>query len=89
MKSEATFQGYLLPDVHNCQESITFCDLIQSAKVGENLISKKVFSIWLQSVLWGMKKATAVLSSRLKIVQICLVLKSTPDFDRSKSRSRR
>jgi hypothetical protein len=36
MKSKVTFQGYLLPDIHNCQESITFCDLIQSAKTAEN-----------------------------------------------------
>jgi hypothetical protein len=57
MKSEATFQGYLLPDIHNCQESITFCDLIQSAKSAE-----KFGCCW----LFGKKKAIAKNSDRPK-----------------------
>jgi hypothetical protein len=58
MKSEVTFQGYLLPDIHNCQESSTFCDLIQSAKSSE-----KFGCYW----LFGKQEATAIFSDRPKV----------------------
>jgi hypothetical protein len=57
MKSEATFQGYLSPDIHNCQEFITFCDLIQSAKSAE-----KFGCCW----LFGKQEAIAKNSDRSK-----------------------